>query len=163
MQKIKVIFDKIMSALMGIIMLLLVCSAIWQVFTRFVLKDPSLFTEEFSRYTLIWSGLLGAAYAFSKDMHLSLTLVQKKLTGISGKILAVFNELVVLSFTIFVLIMGGFTLCSKSNSLSAILRLPMGLVYSAVPIAGIIILLVKLSTYAELLINSKKGLKGEDN
>ena len=33
------------------------------------------------RYSLIWTGFIGAAYAFSTREHMSLTLVRDKFTG----------------------------------------------------------------------------------
>ena len=35
-----------------------VLNVLWQVFTRFVLRHPSSFTEELARFLLIWVGLL---------------------------------------------------------------------------------------------------------
>ena len=49
--------EKILATLMG----LLVIDVIWQVSTRFILNNPSSFTDELARFLLIWLGLLGAA------------------------------------------------------------------------------------------------------
>ena len=38
---------------------------LYQVFTRYVLNSPAAFTEELVRYSLIWTGFIVAAYAFS--------------------------------------------------------------------------------------------------
>ncbi len=51
----------------------------WQVFSRFIIQSPSSFTEELSRFLLIWIGILGAAYAYKTKAHLGLDLfVEKK-------------------------------------------------------------------------------------
>lgn len=158
----KKMIDKLMMSLMSIVMLMLVAGAVWQVFTRFILRDPSLFTEEFLRYTLIWSCMLGAAYAFSRDMHLSLVLVKDKVKGPAKTILYIFDELIVLIFAAGVLVYGGFALCARNTTqVSAILRIPMSAVYAVVPISGVIILLVKLGTYVELFQKKKKEKEDE--
>ena len=49
----------------------------WQVLTRFVLGNPSSFTDELARYLLIWVGLFGAAYAIGKRTHLAIDLLPR--------------------------------------------------------------------------------------
>ncbi len=41
----------------------LVLDVVWQVATRFILRDPSKWTEELARMILIWVSLMGAALA----------------------------------------------------------------------------------------------------
>ncbi|NIX00358.1 MAG: TRAP transporter small permease subunit, partial [Phycisphaerae bacterium] len=50
----------------------LVIDVTWQVITRFVLKNPSSWTEELATYLLIWVGLLGAAVALHRGAHLGI-------------------------------------------------------------------------------------------
>ncbi len=52
--------DKVIQNLLVFLMALMVLNVLWQVFTRFIMNDPSSFTDELSRYLLIWLGLLGA-------------------------------------------------------------------------------------------------------
>ena len=60
--------EKILATLMG----LLVVDVIWQVATRFILNNPSSFTDELARFLLIWLGLLGAALVSGHRMHLAI-------------------------------------------------------------------------------------------
>ncbi len=144
----KILIDKMMFVLLGLIMLLLVVMAVWQVFTRFVLNNPSTFTEELLRYGLIWGGMLGAAYAFSGDKHLSLILVKDRLKGKKKQILLVFNEIVVWAFILSVYLYGGIQLVISNQGLSSsILRLPMSFVYAIIPLAGFFMILIKVDTY----------------
>ena len=64
-----------------VIMGVSVLNVLWQVFTRFVLADPSSYTDELARFLLIWIGLLGAAYAAGNKMHLAIDLLPSKLEG----------------------------------------------------------------------------------
>ena len=150
----KKVIDKLMMGVMAILMFVMLAGAVWQVFTRFVLKNPSIFTEELLRYTLIWATMLGAAYAFATNMHLSLVLVKDRLKGKARIALLVFNEVIVIFFVGSVLILGGFSLCARNTSqLSAILSIPMSIVYSVVPISGIMIYIIKISQYLNRLKN----------
>ena len=71
----KKMIDKRLELALIILMGVNVLNVLWQVFTRFVLRDPSSFTEELARYLLIWVGLLGASYAAGKKMHLAIDVV----------------------------------------------------------------------------------------
>ena len=64
MKKLEKGLDFAMSTIMSIVMLVLLIFGTWQIFTRWVLNDPSTFTEEMLRYLLIWAGMIGAAYCF---------------------------------------------------------------------------------------------------
>ena len=69
MQKIRRTIDKVLAWFLIGLMGIAVLNVLWQVFTRWVLQDPSSYTEELARYLLIWIGLLGAAYAAGLTAH----------------------------------------------------------------------------------------------
>ena len=75
MKKVEKILDTVMRFLMAVAMGALVVGGTWQIFSRWILGDPSTFTDEFLRYMLIIASMLGSAYCFYRDEHLSLTLV----------------------------------------------------------------------------------------
>ena len=50
-------------------------------YARFILKDPSSFTEELAGFLLIWIGLLGASYALYTRAHLGIDILTAKLKG----------------------------------------------------------------------------------
>lgn len=142
MQRVIRILDIILkNALIGL-MTALVLSVSWQVFSRYVFAAPSSWTEEVARFLMIWVGLLGAAYAFRTGAHLGLDILPSKLAGPSARLLNVFTMLVVGLFSLVVLIVGGGSLVALTWELrqhSAVLGLPIALVYSVIPLAGVLI------------------------
>ena len=60
------ILDKFLSSVIAVLVALMVLGCCWQVITRFILNDPSSWTEEFLRYALIWLTMLGAPYAYGQ-------------------------------------------------------------------------------------------------
>lgn len=132
-----------------------VVNVLWQVFTRFALASPSSYTEELARYLLIWIGLLGAAYASAKGQHLAIDLLPRRLSGRkSGRTLAVVIELSVLSFAGVVLVGGGFHLVRLTLGLgqrSAALGIPMGWVYAALPLSGVLFVWFSARRIGDLL------------
>ncbi len=133
--------DKVLGWFLVGVMGVSVINVLWQVFTRFVLSSPSSYTEELARYLLIWIGLVGAAYAVGRRLHLAIDLLPKRLTGRSAKWLAITVELLVAGFALAVLVGGGVRLVQLTLSLgqtSAALGVPVGYVYLALPVSGML-------------------------
>lgn len=140
MKKIKELLDLVLSKVVVAVMALMVINVLWQVFSRFILNDPSSFTEELARYLLIWVGLLGASYVSGQRLHLAIDLLGQKISGKKKIILGIFIESCVFLFAVVVMIIGGYKLASitlQLHQISAALQLPLGVVYSVVPVSGV--------------------------
>lgn len=145
---------KVLEKLLIAMMFAIVVTVTWQVFSRFVLSDPSSFTEELSRYLLIWIGILGAAYAYKTKAHLGLDLFVSKMEGVNRKTAFIAIELVVMLFAITVMVFGGFSLVSLTLELkqtSAALGLQMGYVYSVLPLSGLLITLFTVNNLRQIV------------
>ena len=91
--------DKVFRIFLASLMALMVLCVTWQIVSRYVLSDPSQWTEELARFLLIWIGLLGGAYAYHVKMHLGLDLLSNKLSGARQKIHALFVHSLVIVFS----------------------------------------------------------------
>lgn len=134
--------DRVLEAALVLLFFTLFVCVIIQVFTRYVLNDPAIFTEEASRFAIIWLSLLGTAYACGRLEHMAYTMLPEKLSG--PKLLAHMRSVavIVLSFGVTVMVYGGGKLVLRAlqfNQLSATLALPMGYVYLCIPISGLLI------------------------
>ena len=58
--------DQLLEYLIISIMAVLVIDVLWQVASRFILGDPSSFTDELARFLLIWLSLFGGATCWVK-------------------------------------------------------------------------------------------------
>lgn len=123
---------------LALLMSLLVISITWQVVSRYALGEPSLWTEEFARFAMIWLGVLGASYAYVIKAHLALELFPTS-DPRWAKRRESFSHGVVLIFALSVMCFGGGRLVLLTwnlNQLSPALGLPMALVYAVVPLSG---------------------------
>lgn len=148
MQGMTRILDAILKPALIALVVLMVAAVSWQVISRYVFAAPSSWTEEVARFLLIWIGVLGAAYAFRTGVHLGLDVLPKKLAGRSADYLKWFILLVVMIFSVAVLVVGGGSLVALTWELrqySAVLGLPMALVYSVIPMAGLLICLYAIA------------------
>jgi len=136
------IVDKSLAWFLVALMALAIVNVLWQVFTRWVLNDPSAWTEELARYLLIWIGLIGAGYAAGKKLHLAIDLLPSVLHGRRRRVLEFLIDAIVLLFAVFVMMIGGVRLMSLTllmDQTSAALGIRLGYVYLAIPLSGAVI------------------------
>ena len=135
--------DFALEWLLVALMSLMVVNVLWQVATRFLLNDPSSFTEEIARYLLIWVGLLGGAYAVGKRIHLAIDLLPSMLDGRRKYVLELFIEFCIFVFAALVLVGGGAGLVWLTLDLgqtSAALQIPLGFFYLVLPLSGLLMM-----------------------
>ena len=135
----------LLSRIATILLSVMTFLVLYQVFTRYVLNSPAAFTEELVRYSLIWTGFIGAAYAFSTRAHMSLVLLQESLKPEGRRILMICIDTLILIFAIFIITIGGFKLAMSAQKVySALLGIPRSLVYAMAPVSGIFIIIAQL-------------------
>ena len=138
--KTKSVINKVLAALCTILLVFMTFLVIWQVFTRYVLNDPASFTEELVRYSLIWTGFIGAAYAFSSREHMALTFLRDKLEPNKKRLVTIGVDALILIFAFAILFVGGAKLAfAASMEYSALLGVPRSLVYAMAPVSGLFI------------------------
>lgn len=153
---IKFWMDKILSIACAVLLTFMTVLVLIQVFSRYILNSPVAFTEELVRYSLIWTGFIGAAYAFSTREHMSLTLIRDKFIGKAHTALLVVIDGLILLMAIFVFTIGGFKLAvSASREFSALLGIPRSLVYAIAPISGVFIVLAQIINIYEDVTGEK--------
>ncbi|WP_428243488.1 TRAP transporter small permease [Gynuella sp.] len=150
-----------------LIMTSLVFCVVWQVFSRYVMNQPSTFTDEIARFAMIWVGLLGAAYTTGLQKHLAIDLFSSRFAGRSQYVSVLFINLCILAFAASAMIWGGWTLVAKvysTGQVSPAMQMPMAYVYGVLPISGSIIsyysLLFILDAAIDLLTQPKPVEEG---
>jgi TRAP-type C4-dicarboxylate transport system permease small subunit len=152
--------DKILEWSLILLMAANVLNVLWQVFSRFILRDPSSFTEELARYLLIWVGLLGASYASGHKMHLAVDVLVERLKGKSRALAELIIQSLVFLFALFVMAIGGLRLVIVTltlNQISASLQIKLGYVYLVIPLSGALIMFYAFAS----IIDTMRELKGK--
>jgi len=118
----------VFAAFTGVILL--------QVLFRYVINDSIAWAEEFSRYALLWSVLLGAAAVSDQDRHLRVDLLDRYVGLRARRILQVLVHFLSIAF-LAVLCWQGFALVGRVTlAHSPALQAPMSLVYAAMPVGA---------------------------
>jgi TRAP-type C4-dicarboxylate transport system permease small subunit len=138
--------DKVLGWALIVIMSLMVVNVLWQVFSRYITGSPSSYTDELSRYLMIWIGILGAAYVSGRNMHVAIDVIPMRAKPSTQKILfSIVNTFIIL-FAFFALVVGGLRLVYISHTLgqhSPALNMPLAFVYTVLPLSGLLIIYYK--------------------
>ena len=151
--------DRAVRALLALLLAVMVASVTWQIVSRYLLANPSSWTEELARFMLIWIGLVGGAYAYRRGMHLGLELLAERLSGRARLLHSALVHVAVGVFAAVALVGGGGNLVAITYSLSQYspaLELPMAVVYLALPLSGALLLLYAIAG----LVDSFRGNAG---
>ncbi len=166
MRMIRKWLDKTIEVFACVIMTMMVLVACWQVISRYVFNDPSTFSEELLRFSLVWLSVIGLAYVAGKTEHISLTLFLDKFPRNLVKYWNMLIQIVFILFAVYIMIIGGWKVSSNAMmQVSPVLQLSMGKVYYALPLSGVLIIVYSLMNIVDLLkpqrINLIGGEKGE--
>lgn len=145
--RIKTLVDRTIAAFSVAVMIALVVCVVWQVFSRYVLNQPSTMTDELARYLMIWVGLLGAAYTVGAQRHLSIDLFAMMLKGPKQALLNIVINVLIFLFAGLVIVTGGLKLIDKTlatSQVSAAMQIPMGYVYVILPLCGAVMMFYAL-------------------
>lgn len=94
MKQLRNILDKTLSGLAGISFLAMVLLVCWQVFTRYILGNPSSWSEELVSYLFAWMSLLGASIVVGERGHMNIPILVDRMNPVIKKGLTIFAEII---------------------------------------------------------------------
>nr|WP_295945132.1 TRAP transporter small permease [uncultured Agathobaculum sp.] len=149
MQSLRKVLNHIMNVLAGASLIAMTALTCWQVFTRYVLNNPSTWSEELVGYLFAWASLFGASLITGERGHMNIPVVVELMPAKAQKFFAVFGEIIAMLFSAIILIYGGYkiTLLAMGQMTSS-LGVAVGVFYVTMPVCGIInILYTVLNIY----------------
>lgn len=137
-------YDKLEEYLLCSSLVLTTIIVFLQVIMRTVVNSSFTWSEELTRYIFIWQIWLGVSIAQRNKQHIKVELIgsivkNKKIVAIVD----VFAAIIMIAFNVFLVIFG-FELVGQMISrgtLSGAMRLPMWIVYMALPVSSFVLCL----------------------
>lgn len=152
--KLKTLVNKMIFAILTVLLFSILSLVIWQVFSRYFLPKPAVFTEELVRFLLIWLGVIAAVYAFGAKQHIALTLLYNKFPYKTQKVLSIIHHITILIFACVFFIYGGFLLVRiASFQVSSVLGISMSYVYIVFPFSGIMLIVYEVFNLIEYCVS----------
>ena len=142
---------EIFGSLLLAIMVIVIC---WEIFSRFFSKYipgiNSTWTEEVAMVMMVWFGMTGAAIGIRKASHIGVEFVVALFPKKIGQVLAILVDLIVIGFSVFLLVYGFKFAKEMAEVFLTATELSRGyFVYSAVPVAAILMILFGLEAMAK--------------
>lgn len=161
MNQLRNIVDKFTEWLAGIILAIMTILVTWQVVTRFVFKAPSSITESLAKYLFVWLVLITAAYVVGKREHMAIEFFVSKYSVRTKTILDMVVEIAIFLFASIVLTYGGgFIAMNAMSQTDSALSIPMGIVYLALPVGGVLSMFYSFCNIAQD-VKKLKTMKAE--
>lgn len=137
-------FNKVTENILVAVFFVMTLSVVWQVMSRYLFNISASWTEELSRFCLMWLAVLGAAYITGRRQHIEIDYFFDKFSVANKRKLDYFVEVLILIFAVTILIIGGSYLMYMTFYLeqkSPALQVPLGLVYCILPLSGILMVI----------------------
>ena len=151
--------NKVVEAFSVVIVAVMVLLVLWQVVARYLLNNPSTFTEALTRYLFVWLVLVSATYAFGSRDHMCISVLNARLKGRAKTAVNIAIEVLTILFAACVMIFGGSVITRMQMvSMDSSLHIPMGLVYSIIPICGVLTVFYCLCNIAAELNRAKEAV-----
>ncbi len=145
---------KILNGLAGISFLAMVILTCWQVLTRYVLKNPSTWSEELVGYLFAWMSLLGASIVTSERGHMNIPIIVEKFNTSVQKGLLCFGEVIAFLFSAVILVFGGVQITTLAmGQMTSSLGVPIGIFYIVLPLCGILNMIYTVLNILDILKN----------
>lgn len=158
MQATRKVLNRIMNVLAGVSLIAMTALTCWQVFTRYVLNNPSTWSEELVGYLFAWASLFGASLITGERGHMNIPVVVEKMPLGAKKILGIFGELIAMAFSAIILIYGGYRITLLAmDQMTSSLRVAVGVFYVAMPVCGVINILYTILNIYDICKGKKEG------
>ena len=139
MLKVRNALSRVLNVLAGGSFLAMVALTCWQVFTRYILKNPSSWSEELVSYLFAWMALLGASLVVGERGHMNIPILVDRAKPGMKKGLAVFSEVVACVFAAVILVYGGIQITTLAmGQMTSSLGVPVGVFYVVLPLSGVL-------------------------
>lgn len=145
MERLSDIVNRIAEIALVIIISIMAVVVFAEVIFRYVLLLPLFWTEEFARYCLVWSSLLGAGVALKRGEHIAVTFFADKFPQGIRMEASLLVQIFIAAFLGVVFWGGLCLLIITRHQLSPAMRIPMSWPYMAVPIGSLIMLIHEIT------------------
>lgn len=143
---------RILNGLAGISFIAMVILTCWQVLTRYVLKNPSTWSEELVGYLFAWMSLLGASIVTCERGHMNIPIIVEQFSETIQKALNCFGEVVAFLFSAVILVFGGVQITTLAmGQMTSSLGVPIGIFYIVLPLCGFLNMIYTVLNIVDIL------------
>ena len=151
MKALRNVLNKILNVLAGVSFIAMVALTCWQVFTRYVLQNPSSWSEELVSYLFAWASLFGASLITGERGHMNIPVIVEKMGEKAQKFFAIFGELIAFAFSAVILVYGGIKITELGmGQMTSSLGVAVGVFYIVLPVCGVLNMIYTVLNIVEI-------------
>lgn len=143
----------LIAAMLGVMSILIIL----QVISRFVINFPLTWSEELSRYLMIYIVFLGAGLAMRHNNLISIELLPETLTGNKRRVVIILVMIISITFFAILFKQGIDILSMVKMQSSPGLQLSMAIPYASIPIGSLVLAINSLAVILDQLSNKQEG------
>ncbi len=152
MKALRNILNTILNILAGGSFLIMTALTCWQVFTRYVLGNPSTWSEELVGYLFAWMSLFGACLVTGERGHMNIPIIVDMAAPGLKKLLLSLGEIIAFLFSMVILVYGGMQITSLAmGQMTSSLGVAVGVFYVVMPICGVVNMIYTILNIVEIL------------
>ena len=162
MTQVRKLLNSVLNVLAGVSFIAMVALVCWQVFKRYVLKNPSTWSEELVGYMFAWMALFGASLVTGERGHMNIPVVVERFCMGGRKFFAILAEVVALLFSASILVYGGLQIASLAmGQMTSSLGVAIGTFYWVMPVCGVLNVIYTIMNIVDIC-NGTISLKTAD-
>ncbi|ASR89813.1 hypothetical protein AFA_10345 [Alcaligenes faecalis] len=147
------VIEKALDWIIGSMMFVMCAVIAWQIFSRYVLKDMSSWSEEVARFLMVWISLLGSAAVLRRGGHVTVTILLDYLSSKLKRRVLIIRDLLMLATLLSMTYYGWEFAQINAVQLSAAMDIPMSWVYASLwlgmGLCVVILLLIRLGSQSD--------------
>ncbi len=148
--------NRALEIVVGLMVVAIVVIMFVEIVGRSLLRVGLPWTQELARFVQIWLGFLGGVLAVRRWTHFQLTSIERILPLAMQRVLRAFAALLVMVFGLLMLRYGIDVVKITFPERSEILQLNTGVLYSVVPVAGVLMTLFAIPHLAAAVRRHEK-------
>lgn len=113
----------------------------WQVFARFVVGDSLSFSEEISRFLMVWLVLLGSAYAARNGRLMKVDILETVVPNRFRPAVLILAGFVSILFYLVLVVFGFMIVSAVSYQMTPATQISMSIPMAALPVGGVFLIL----------------------
>lgn len=128
----------------------------WQVFARFVIGDSLSFSEEISRFLMVWLVLLGSAYAARNGRLMKVDILETVVPGRFRPAVLILAGAVSILFYLVLVVFGFMIVEAVSYQSTPATQISMSIPMAALPVGGIFLVLNTLYNLSAVVLGKEE-------
>ena len=159
LEKTSKFLTKIMKVCMVVLLIWMTFAMTVQVVARYIFSKGFVWTDESTRYCMIWLIFIGATEIIFNGDHIKVTVIEDLLRGVGKKVIILIQYIAGLVFSVIMAVYSFPQVKLAAKAVSSNMNINMGIVYGIFPVVTILMIVGYIVRI--ILMFAKKNEEGE--